>query len=100
MYTVTVRDSESNEMISSQLGEQYLVFNTSDDTPPCEVYNFSVTATYVGATYTGVGCSEPSNEVFMLPSLPDIRELESSLKNYLIKESTKITLSILFEVRY
>ena len=69
LYTVTVRDSESNVVISSQLGERYIVFNATNNAPPYEVYKVSVTATYVGATYSGAGCSEPSNETFMLPSL-------------------------------
>ena len=99
VYNVTVRDSERNMVTSSQLDERYLVLNATDNVPTCEVYNFSVTATYVGATYVGGGCSIPSNEVFMLPSLPDIWELEKYLKNHLIKESTEITLSISFEVR-
>ena len=98
MYNVTVTDSKKIVVTSSQLGEQYFVFNGSDSAPACEVYNFSVTATYVGATYTGAGCSELSNETFVLPSLPDIRELEKSLKNQLVKESMNTTLSVSFKV--
>ena len=97
VYTVTVRDGERNVVISSQLVEKYFVFNASDSAPACEVYNVSVTATYVGATYTGAGCSESSNETFMLPSLPDIRELEKSIKNQLMKEAM-ISLTITFKV--
>ena len=94
---MTVRDGERNAVTSSQLGECYFIFSGSDSAPACEVYNFSVTATYVGATYTGAGCSEPSIETFMLPSLPDIRELEKSIKNQLMKEAM-ISLIITFKV--
>ena len=98
VYNVTVRDSEKNVVIKSQLGERYLVFYASNNAPPCEVYNFSVTATYVGATYTGADCSLLSNETFMLPSLPDIVELENSLEKQIVKESMKINLSVSFKV--
>ena len=72
---------------SCQIQEPFYVFSALDkDASPCEVYNFSVTATYPGATYTGTGCSVPS-PVFttMLPSLPDITRLESSVKYSLKK---------------
>jgi hypothetical protein len=54
-------------------------FTTPEGAPPCEVYNFSVTATYVGATYTGAGCSVPSPVIStMLPSPPSIDQLRWS----------------------
>ena len=97
-YNVTVKDS-NNTMMSSQVFEPYYVFSVSNHVHPCEVYNFSVTATYVGATYTGAGCSEPSPVISrMLPSLPDIGRLESSLVYSLKKQLTKLTLKISFEV--
>ena len=66
---------------------------------PCEVYNFSVTATYVGATYTGDGCSVPSPVLSrMLPSLPNITRLESSVTFSLVNVLGDIVLSVLFEV--
>ena len=67
--------------------DSFYEFSAPRDAPPCEVYNFSVTATYVGATYTGDGCSVPSPVISrMLPSLPDIRQLNSSLKFSLEKQ--------------
>ena len=72
---------------SRQIQEPFYVFTALDnDASPCEVYNFSVTA-----TYTGTGCSVPS-PVFttMLLSLPNISRLESSVK-YSLKK--KLTLS-------
>ena len=66
--------------------EPYYYFIAPNNAPPCEVYNFYVTATYVGATYTGAGCSVPSSVISrMLPSLPDVDEVESSLRYSLTK---------------
>jgi hypothetical protein len=87
---------------SHQIQESFYAFTAPDpeDASPCEVYNFSVTATYVGATYTGAGCSVPS-PVFstMLPSLPDITRLESSVKYSLKKNlSGGVILKVMFMV--
>ena len=69
-----------------QLSDTYHVFTAPDSAPPCEVYNFSVIATPVGATYIGDGCSVPSPVLSrMLPSLPDIDKLESSLNYSIMK---------------
>ena len=78
-------------------------FAIPKNTPPCEVYNFSVTATYVGATYTGAGCNVPSPVLStMLPSLPDIKGLETSL-DYSIRlthddDLSQLVLNVSFEV--
>ena len=89
---------------SCQIQEFFCVFTALDpkDASPCEVYNFSVTATYPGATYTGTGCSVPS-PVFttMLPSLPNITRLESSVKYSLKKNlSGRVVLRVTFMVSY
>ena len=89
---------------SRQIQEPFYVFTALDPkgASPCEVYNFSVTATYPGATYTGTGCSLPS-PVFttMLPSLPDITRLESSVKYSLRKNlSGGVVLRVTFMVSY
>ena len=97
-YTVYMTDS-NNLMTLFNISEPYYVFTAPEGAPACEVYNFSVTATYVGATYTGAGCSEPSPVISrMLPSLPDIRRPESSLVYSLMKETMTITLKVFFEV--
>ena len=70
-----------------------------EDPPPCEIYNFSVAATYIGATYTGAGCSVPSPVINrMLPSLPDISRLESTLKYSVSADSQGVTLTVSFMV--
>ena len=72
--------SSNMQTLSFLVHEPYFVFTAPEDALPCEVYNFSVTATYVGATYTGAGCSVPSPVLSaMLPSLPDATRLESTL---------------------
>ena len=90
-WTYTLRLSSMTTGSVFQLSDTYHVFTAPDNTPPCEVYNFSVTATPVGATtYTGDGCSAPGPMLSrMLPSLPDIDKLESSLNYSPIKAVNK-----------
>ena len=98
-FFLTISHGSSSQVIS--LNESHYNFTDPEGAPPCEVYNFSVTATYVGATYTGAGCNVPSPVLRkMLPSLPNIDRVELSLKYLLMKQDKqKITLRILFEVR-
>ena len=78
-YSVSVTSS-SMKPHSYEVQTPSFKFIAPDYAPPCEVYNFSVTATPVGATYTGDDCSVPSPVLSrMLPSLPDKVKLESSL---------------------
>ena len=88
----------TNQSHSFELWKSYFIFNGTDNAPACEVYNFSVTATYVGATYTGAGCSEPSPVLSItLPSLPNISSLESSLYHSVEKHSTDgVVLNVFF----
>ena len=90
-YTLTVTSSNTQvQMLQSYQPFMYNVFTAHKGAPPCEIYNFSVTATYVGATYTGAGCSVPSPVLSrMLPSIPDIRRVESSLEYSLEKVSDR-----------
>ena len=87
-YTLTVTSSSSYKQ-TLQLYEPHYTFTVPDNsTQVCDVYNFSVTATPVGATYTGDGCSVPSPVLSkMLPSLPSADHLESSLNWCLQKQS-------------
>ena len=98
LYTLSVKSVNTNPQLL-HVQESYLVFAALESSPPCEVYNFSVAATYVGATYTGDGCSVPSPVISrMLPSQPDISNLESSLNHSLEKTSNRITFQAIFEV--
>ena len=98
-YTLTV-ENRNTPSLTFQYHEPYTVFSAPEDAPPCEVYNFSVTATYVGATYTGAGCSVPSPVLSrMLPSLPDITGLKNSCINLLMKQpGGGVTLNVTFQV--
>ena len=81
------------------INESTYHFTVPEGAPPCEVYNFSITAFYVGATYTGAGCSVPSPVIStMLPSLPDVKKLSNSISYHLIKLSQGLTFSVYFEV--
>ena len=99
IYMLTVTSSNTHPQ-TLQLHQPFYVFTAPEGAPPCEVYNFSVTATYVGATYTGAGCSVPSPVLSrMLPSLPDISRLESSVEYSLEKHSdSSIALNVSFMV--
>ena len=81
------------------LNSTFYPFTAPEDAPHCEVYNFSVTATYVGATYTGAGCSVPCKMInMMLPSLPDIDNLERTIQFTLAKPFDELILNVSFEV--
>ena len=98
-FLLTIRHGSSSDSVS--LNEPHYNFTAPEGAPPCEVYNFSVTATYVGATYTGAGCSVPSPVLStMLPSLPSIDRLESSLNFVLNKKfgHSGLSLQVSFEV--
>jgi hypothetical protein len=99
-FLLTISHGSSSQVIPVDASHYH--FTAPEGAPPCEVYKFSVTATYVGATYTGAGCSVPS-PVFstMLPSLPNISQLVSSLHYSLTKEENEnIILIPSFEVGY
>ena len=98
-YSLTISHGSSNHVIS--LDESSYYFTSPEGAPPCEVYNFSVTATFVGATYTGAGCSVSSPVLStMLPSLPDIRDLGDTISYHLVKLSQGLTVTVYFEVSY
>ena len=81
------------------LNKSSYYFTVPEGAPACEVYNFSVTATYVGAIYTEADCSVTSSVLTtMLPSLPNISRLDSTLGYMLTKHSAGFALYISFEV--
>ena len=99
-YLLMISHGSQSHVIVHLNNPHYMFTAPEEGAPPCAVYNFSVTATYVGATYTGAGCSVPSPVLSrMLPSLPDIRRLECSLHFYSEKLLAGVALSIIFEVR-
>ena len=99
-FSLTVSHGSSSQVIS--LNDSFYYFTAPEDAPPCEVYNFSVTAKYdfVGATYTGAGCNISGSASVMLPSLPNITRPRTSLQHDLMKVSTTFTLTVLFEVSF
>ena len=99
-FTLTVTSANTESRTIRVTNERHYVFEAQEDAPPCEVYNFSVTATPVGATYTGDGCSVPSPVLSrMLPSLPDTTPLKLS-QNYSLQslQSGEIELTVYFQV--
>lgn len=94
IFSLTISFGSSSQVIT--LNESYYYFIAPEGAPPCQVYNFSVTATYniPGAGYTGAGCSVPSPVLStILPSLPDIDQVESSL-NYLLTKQPNGSLAL------
>ena len=101
-YIMSVKN-KSGYMESFKLYEPYYLFTAPEGAPPCEVYNFSVTATYVGANYTGAGCSVLSPVLSrMLPSLPYIIASWESSLNYSLKKNSSggFALRVTFMVSY
>ena len=99
MCNLTISHGSITEVIPINELESTYHFTAPEGAPPCEVYNFSVTVTYVGATYTGAGCSVPSiaNKI-MLPSLPNLGRMESSLIYSLVQHFQQFILNISIEV--
>ena len=97
-YFLTVKSHIMfNELF--ELNQLYYNFNAPTDAPPCEVYYFSISATYVGATYTGAGCSVPSPVLSRtLPYLPVITELEASIVYSIIKSDGIVSVTVNFQV--
>ena len=96
-YQVSIVSNTTSKSIKASV--PHFVFTAPENAPPCEVYNFSVTATPVGSTYTGDGCSVPSPVLSrMLPSLPDISAMEMSIKYELKKQSKGVSLNIFLVV--
>ena len=90
-FEVTVVSTNTRDSTYHEIHEPNFVFQAPEGALPCEVYNFTVTGAYdnVGATYTGDGCSVPSPVLsIMLPSLPNISGIDSSLHYMLEKTST------------
>ena len=99
-FLLTISNISTSNVVT--LNNPIYLFSIPKDAPPCEVYNFSVTATYVGATYTGAGCSVPSPVLStMLPSLPDIDKMERTIE-YTLAANTfgELILNVSLEVNY
>ena len=62
-YNLSISYGSSRQDIS--LNESTYLFTAPEGALPCEVYNFSVTATYVGATYNGAGYIVHSEALYL-----------------------------------
>ena len=100
MHTFLLNITHGTSSQITSINESYYYFTAPESAPLCEIYNVSVTATYVGATYTGAGCSVPSPVLStVLPSLPNIETVETSLNYSLSKQGKeRIILNLTFEV--
>ena len=85
-YTVMI-SGDHGSTLELTSDEPYFTFSIVKNAPPCEVYNFSVTATPVLSR--------------MLPSLPDVTSLESLSLNYTLKSNVEAgsQLEVMFMVR-
>ena len=97
-YNLTVTSKSYNHAFL-EINRSSHIFISPPNAPPCD---FSVTATPVGATYTGDGCSVPSNTLsVVLPSPPRLATVESSIHYYLEKQDTGgVMLNISFMVSH
>ena len=101
--TFVLTNSHGSSKNTISLNDTFFYFTAPPSASPCEVFNFSVTATPVGATYTGDGCSVPSPVLsIVLPvPLPSIGELESSIQYSLSKQGNgKGTLNVTIQVSH
>ena len=101
-YTLSVASTSTYiVLLREQLQGTNEIFAAPEGAPPCEVYNFSVTATYdiIGTAYTGKGCSISSSVLStMLPTLPKIDNLEPTLNYSLEKALNRVILRTNFQV--
>ncbi len=82
-----------------QLHNPHHIFIAPKGASPCEIYSFKMSHTYVGASYTGVGCGVSSPVLStMLPSLPGIGRLQSSHNYSLEKLTGQLVLTVHFQV--
>ena len=96
MYTVTLfienLNTSANQTIEEIEQSNYYIFKTAAGRS-CDSLNISVRAN------NGAGSSElSSNESMVLPSLPDIEPVSSSLQPHLWKENGRIMVKLSFEV--
>ena len=93
MYTVTlfVENLNTSEQTTAEVEQSnYYIFKIGRS---CDLFNISVRAN------NGAGSSElSSNESMVLPSLPDIEPVSSSLQHQLWKENGRIMVKLSFEV--
>lgn len=90
-----------NQQWMFQLQHPYHIFIAPENASPCEIYTFKVSYTYVGATYTGDGCSVQSPVLStMLPSLPQISRMQSSQNYSLEKLTGELILTVYFQVSF
>ena len=93
MYTVTlfVQNLHTSEQIIAEIEQShYYIFKIGRS---CDRFNISVRAN------NGAGsCELSSNESMVLPSLPDIEPVSSSLQHQLWKENGRIMVKLSFEV--
>ena len=98
VFSLTVNHESHTETIRN-LSESHYEFTAPNDSSCCVIYNFSVTATYFGATYAGAGCPFIGTSLNnMLPSLPDTKQLDASLQYTLVKQLGGLNLNVSFEV--
>ena len=70
-YNLTITQLQGSSSQEISLNKTNYSFTLPKDAPTCEVYNFSVTAAYVGAIYTGASCSDEHSETLIFQKNPD-----------------------------
>ena len=93
MYTVTLFVQNLNTTEQKVIEEEQSDYHIFKIGRSCDWFNISVRAN------NGAGSSElSSNESMVLPSLPDIEPVSSSLQHQLWKENGRIMVKVSFEV--
>ena len=101
-YTLVVNSSTVNQ--SWKLNRTHTVFTSPTAAPPCEIYNFSVTASYdkIGTTYSGAECCVPTSLYDrMVPSAPRFNNIETFPNHSLTNNGYgNLSLAVHFKVSY
>ena len=92
LNVTNLNNSNIGSTIVSRIQQEYYIL-TVEDSSPCDVYSFQVTAV------NDAGASEPSEIITRsLPLPPDLSPVEDSLHHSLVKGAGEVILSVMFNV--
>ena len=97
-YTLIVQNTNESSRQTFTLNESFYIFISKEDNSSCAVFNFSVLTSFTSSIHSGSCISESNAVQTMLPSLPNITFLESSINVSLARGVGSVILSVYFLV--
>ena len=97
-YTLIVQNTNESSRQTFSLNESFYVFTSKEDNFSCAVFNFSLLTSFTSSIHSGNCISESNAVQTILPSLPDITLLESSINVTLARGEGSFILSVSFLV--